>query len=262
MKHWSLGVACATGVVMLAGSAAAQEASAAPGGSAPAATSAPTEPAPGAESAPPAESAEPAPPPEAAPPASDGPPPVEDVTSQPAEPTYPEASGEVEAAPTYSTPQPPTEPPKIPSPFDQGRVRLGVVLGWAQASSGFSTINWVLLGLSGGYYVLDGLEPNLGTSFWIGDPFIATVSPGLNYVFHMVPTVKPYVGGFYRHYFVTDNSFAWDDTDSIGARGGVYFMIAPMSYFGGGVAYEHFLDENLFSNVDQVYPEITISIAF
>jgi len=190
---------------------------------------------------------------------------VEDVT-EPTEPAYPdssaEGSGEVTAEPTYSAPAEPPAPPKIPSPFDQGSIRLGLVLGWAQASTGFTSINWFLLGVAGGYYVLDGLEPNVGVNFWIGDPFISTVSPGLNYVFHMVPTVKPYVGGFYRHYFVTDNRYAWDDTDSIGARGGVYFMVSPMSYFGGGIAYEHFLDENLFSNVDQVYPEITLAIAF
>lgn len=255
MKRWAGRGVGLVGLLALASSAAAQEPSATANDSAETVAPASTEATPPSEPEPAIE--------EGAPP-SEGPPPVADVTAQPEDPTFPEldGSGESSGEPTYSLPPPPSAPPKIPTPFDQGSIRLGLVLGWAQASTGLSTINWVLLGVTGGYYVLDGLEPNLGANFWIGDPFIATLSPGLNYVFHMVPTVKPYVGAFYRHYFVTDNRFGWDDTDSIGARGGVYFMIGPMSYFGGGIAYEHFLDQNLFSNVDQVYPEITLAIAF
>jgi hypothetical protein len=142
------------------------------------------------------------------------------------------------------------------SPFDQGTIRVGVGLGIAS----WSTEDWMILGLGAGYFVLKGLEPHLDTTFWvIGKPFMATLTPGVRYVLHFVPKVKPYVGGFYRHYFVSDDQL---DTNSIGARLGVNIMTGKMSYFGAGVVYEHFLDQNLFVDQDQFYPEISFSFSF
>jgi hypothetical protein len=201
--------------------------------------------------------------PASAQPAAAEPPPVEPVAAEP--PPVEPAAAEVGAT-SSTSPEgasgsfvPPSRPP---SPFDRGRLRIGGMIGWAQASTYTGSINWFILGVGVGYNVLDGLEPHVDTTFWIGDPFVTTLTPGLRYVFHMVPVVKPYVGGFYRHYFVSGNDYGWDDSDALGGRAGVYFMTGPMSYFGGGIIYEHFLDENLFSEVDQVYPEITIAIAF
>ena len=165
----------------------------------------------------------------------------------------------------------PVKPPRPPSPFDKGRIRLGLSLGWIglQASNGLRTESedWMILGISGGYYVMDGLELGAGTNLWlIGSPFIATITPGVRYVFHMVPKVKPYVGTFYRHYFVSNSDDAiitgGKDTDSVGARMGAYIMAGPMSYFGGGAVYEHFLDEDLFTDRNQWYPEIVFALAF
>ncbi|GEM_PF-865226 len=150
------------------------------------------------------------------------------------------------------------ELPQPPSPFSQGRIRVGLGIGMATSSSN----DWLLLGLGAGYYVFDGLEPHLDTTFYLfGDPFIATVTPGLRYVLHMVPRIKPYVGAFYRHYFVATEL---PDTNSIGARLGLYFMTGGMSYFGGGAVYEHYTDENYFAKGDQDvwYPEITFSLSF
>jgi len=124
---------------------------------------------------------------------------------------------------------------------------------------GSSSRTWFILGIGAGYFFVDGLEGHADSTFWIGDPFLATLTPGVRYVFHMVPVVKPYVGTFYRHYFVTG---PLSDSDSLGARAGVNFMIGRNSYVAGGVIYEHFLDDALFENPDQVYPEITVAIAF
>lgn len=143
-----------------------------------------------------------------------------------------------------------------PTPFDQGRIRLGVGLGWTSTSD----TNWLILGAGLGIYVFDGLEVGLDSTFWvIGDPFVSTLTPGLRYVFIQLPSVKPYVGAFYRHYFVGDG---WDDTDAIGGRLGVYFMLSQQAYLGGGIVYEHFLDDDLFASRDQFYPELTFSFAF
>ncbi len=87
------------------------------------------------------------------------------------------------------------------------------------------------------------------------------LSPGLRYVFHMVPVIKPYVGGFYRHTFVND----YDDLNSLGARAGIYF--APKGggfYVGGGAVYEHLLGctSSTFVDCDDVYPEIFVGASF
>lgn len=133
------------------------------------------------------------------------------------------------------------------------------MIGFSTTVGGSSSQSWFILGVGAGYYVIDGLEPHADTTFWIGDPFLATLTPGIRYTFHMVPVVKPYIGAFYRHYFV---SGILSDTDSLGGRAGVNFMLNEFSYVAGGVVYEHFLDDALFAEPDQVYPEIMISLSF
>ena len=140
-----------------------------------------------------------------------------------------------------------------PTPFDQGRIQLGIGIGGASATD----TSWMILGLGAGYFVLKGLEVEAGTSLWLfGDPFIATLSPGVRYVFHMVPKVKPYLATFYRHYFITNDL---PDSDSIGGQVGAYYMMNDSAYLGLGLIYEHFLDSNLYSEPDQFYPAFTFS---
>jgi hypothetical protein len=100
---------------------------------------------------------------------------------------------------------------------------------------------------------------HVDTDFWIGDPFVATPSPGLQFVFFMVPAVNPYVGAFYRHYFV---GAGFGDVDSAGARAGVYIPTGSRSYFGGGVVYERILQDGLFASQDVIYPEIAFVFSF
>lgn len=175
----------------------------------------------------------------------------------PVEPAPPPPTYETAEDPSYqSSPEPEKPKKEVPTPFQQWRISLGVGLGWA--SSGSS--NWTILGVGAGVFVLDGLKVGFDSTFWVGDkPFIATVTPSLTYVFHMVPVVRPYLGTFYRHYFV-DNGYA--DTDSIGGRAGLYFVIARNLFIGGGIIYEHFLDKDLFTNRDDVYPELSFTFAF
>lgn len=145
---------------------------------------------------------------------------------------------------------------KLPTPFDRNSIRVGATAGWA----GSATTDWFVLGVGLGYFVLDGLEVHADSSFWLGgNPFIATVTPGVRYVFHWVPQVKPYVGAFYRHYFVDRVGY---DSDSLGGRVGLYFTIAPQVYFGGGIVYERMLDDHLFRQRDQVYPELSLAFTF
>jgi hypothetical protein len=142
------------------------------------------------------------------------------------------------------------------NPFAAHRARASI--GAGVSASGSET--YLQLGFGVGYFLTDGLQLGVDTSLWfIGDPTFINLTPGLTYVFYMVPIFKPYVGGFYRHAFVFD----FDDLDSIGARGGVYLVEDPL-FIGLGLVYEHWLscEDNRFVDCDQVYPEATLGFSF
>jgi len=217
---------------------------------------------PDADTASEATPAEPSPEPSAEPPAETGPEPV--PSGEPLPPTEPAPlapapPAEPEAATTAYSIQNPGEAlpiPRPPSPWDKGRIRVSLSVGWA---SGRST-NWLILGLGGGYHILNGLELGADAAFLLfGDPFIATLTPGVRYTFNQIPILKPYVGAFYRHYFIADD---YSDSDSLGGRLGVNFMTSTFSYIGVGAVYEHLLDDSLYSSPDQFYPELAFSFAF
>lgn len=155
----------------------------------------------------------------------------------------------------YNDSYKPKKPP-YDGPFRGGRFRLGISIGGGT----YGTETYFIPGFSVGYFLLNGLEVHVDTDFWlIGDPFLATPSPGLRYVFWMLPKVHPYLGGFFRHYFVGSG---YDDANSVGARAGVYFMTGRRSFFGLGAAYEHMLEDHLFASRDFIYPEISFVFAF
>jgi hypothetical protein len=143
--------------------------------------------------------------------------------------------------------------------YAQGRIRIGGTVGFSTTSGGGSTRNWLILGLGAGVFVLDGVEVHADSTAWLGNPIAVTLTPGVRYVFHMVPVIKPYVGTFYRHYFLGDGHV---DSDSMGARAGANLMLGKSSYIAVGAIYEHFFDTNLFLDADQVYPEILLALAF
>lgn len=140
-------------------------------------------------------------------------------------------------------------------PFSAGSLRLSVGAG-GQFGGGQS---YFILGAGAGYYLVDGLELSLDSEFWIGgDPFVTKLSPGVRYVLHFIPTVKPYVGAFYRHWFVGGG---FDDQDSLGVRGGL-FLVSGRLYFGVGVAYETLLgceDDGAFE-CGAIYPELSLAL--
>ncbi len=72
----------------------------------------------------------------------------------------------------------------------------------------------------------------------------------------MVPYIHPYLGIFYRHWFVID----LDDADSIGARGGISLLTGGMVFIGGGVVYEYFL--GCEGDCDDIYPEFFFGLSF
>ena len=142
--------------------------------------------------------------------------------------------------------------------FAGGRPRLSVFLG--TGSTGYDT--YLILGAGLGYFLVNGLEVGFDYEAWIfADPVMHRISPETRYVFWMVPTIKPYIGFFYRHTFVSD----YDDLDHLGGRAGIYFVPpAGHFYFGGGAVYEHELDceDGYYVDCDNFYPEIALGATF
>jgi hypothetical protein len=165
-------------------------------------------------------------------------------------------------AASSSTPLTASEPPEKARrpdslPFQQGAV--GVKLTVASAFMGDN--EYLILGGGLGYYIADGLEVALDGSVWIFDsPTIGTLTPQLEYVLHPIPIIKPYIGGFFRHYIVGDGI---DDFQSAGGRAGVYIVPGSAAYFGFGGVYEHQLDcDRRVIPCDQWYPEMRIAVSF
>jgi opacity protein-like surface antigen len=148
---------------------------------------------------------------------------------------------------------------RAPGPFAAGNPRLSLTAGTAWSSAN----TYIVLGVGVGYFFVNGLEVGFDYEAWVaGSPTLQRLSPELRYVFYFVPTVKPYIGTFYRHTFV---SSGFIDFDQLGVRGGIYFV--PQSghvYGGGGLVYERVLDCSPFVivNCDSVYPEVFIGFTF
>ena len=142
-------------------------------------------------------------------------------------------------------------------PFKEGSIRVSIVVGSGQTFGD----DYTIIGLGAGYYVKDGLELGLDGEAWLGgDPDIYKLSPQAKYILSTQSRLRPYIGAFYNHSFI-DN---YDDLDTIGGRGGVYFVQNERWFIGVGAAYESYLDcdEKIYSSCDDIYPEITVSFTF
>jgi hypothetical protein len=142
-------------------------------------------------------------------------------------------------------------------PFGKGSSRVSVVVG-----SGYTlNENYVILGLGAGYFLLNGLELGLDGQAWVGgDPDIYKLKPQATYIIPTQSRIRPYAGVFYSHIFID----GYDDQDTAGARGGIYFTSNEKWFMGIGAVYESYLDcdEDIYSSCDDVYPEITFSFSF
>lgn len=144
--------------------------------------------------------------------------------------------------------------------FSKGSTSVGVVVG---SGSAFDD-DYIILGVSAGYYVVEGLELGLDLQRWFsGDPTITKVSPQIRYVFTQPKILKPYVGAFYRRTYYGDyNGIDLDDQDSFGYRAGAYFSTNNGIYIGAGVVYEKFKDCSRFTDCSTTSPEILFTVSF
>jgi hypothetical protein len=188
-----------------------------------------------------------------------------------------EAAAHQEASPTQPEPVAPSSTaPSMPSvaalppleaddstelerftPFARRRVRLSLLVGTSSTNRG----SYLILGGGIGYFLLNGFEVGIDYEDWLlGEPIVHRLSPETRYVFHFVPTLKPYVGVFYRHTFVNDVA----DLDHLGARTGVlYVPPTGQFYLGGGAAYERLLNckPGVLVDCNAVYPELLVGIS-
>ena len=143
------------------------------------------------------------------------------------------------------------------SPFDKGRSNLVISAG---SGSAFND-DYIILGLGYGYYLLNGLQLGIKFDLWLdGDPSIYQVTPDIQYVFHQVPKVKPYIGAFYTRSYIE----SFDDLDAFGYRGGLYFLTGARTYIGIGGAYRKYQDcqETTYSDCSTSYTELSFLVSF
>ena len=141
--------------------------------------------------------------------------------------------------------------------FGKGRTHLVVTAGTGYAFDE----SYFVLGLGATYYLLDGLGVSLFFESWSGsDPGMTKITPSVQYVFHRVQVVKPYVGAFYRR---TDID-GLPDLDSVGARAGAYLQAGRNAFIGLGAVYESYLDceKAVYRSCDSTYGELSFTLAF
>src|SRR6266513_541875 len=90
---------------------------------------------------------------------------------------------------------PPATAAEAAGVFSQGRTSLVITGGTGYAFNE----SYFVLGVGVSYYVIDGLNVGLSVESWTGsDPKLNKVTPSVQYVFHQIPKLNPYVGAFYR----------------------------------------------------------------
>ena len=145
-------------------------------------------------------------------------------------------------------------PDALTTPFYQGRTRVGLSGGGIGHSG---NLDFYISG-SFGYFVLDNLELGVDLSLWFGDtPFTAQLGPAVRYILPLDSPVQPYIGAFYRHWFV---SGADPDADTVGARLGV-LIHSQSIWFTLGLAYEAVVSQ-CSGDCSSIYPEFGLSFVF
>jgi hypothetical protein len=152
---------------------------------------------------------------------------------------------------------PPASASEVAGVFSKGRTNLVITAG-----SGYAfNETYFVLGLGVGYYVIDGLGVGLSLESWSGsDPKLYKVTPSVQYVFHQIPKVNPYIGAFYRRTYIEGRS----DINSVGGRAGLYLAAGRNAYVGLGAVYESYTDCNktVYSSCSDTYPEVSFVISF
>jgi hypothetical protein len=152
---------------------------------------------------------------------------------------------------------PPATAAEVEGAFSKGRTHFVIAGGNGHAFDE----SYLVLGVGMSYYVIEGLNVGLFLESWSGsDPGMYKVTPSVQYVFHQIPRLNPYIGGFYRRAYIDGQP----DINSVGARAGVYLGAGRDAYIGIGAVYESYIDCNkaAYRSCNDAYPEVSFTIAF
>jgi len=141
--------------------------------------------------------------------------------------------------------------------FGEGHSQFSLVAGNAYAFNQ----SYFVIGGSASYNVADGFGVGLSLERWSGDgPGITKYAPFMQYVFHQVPVMQPYVGTFYRHTSIE----GLPSLKSTGGRAGVMLASGTNAYVSIGMVHEAYLDcqETIYRVCRETHPDITIIFGF
>jgi hypothetical protein len=142
-------------------------------------------------------------------------------------------------------------------PFDRGKTTGSIFVGAGKALDR----EYTTLGGALGYMVSEGLMLGIGAEMWLGnEPDIFKVTPEVRYTFTEVSRVKPYVGAFVSRTFYD----GLPDTNTFGARGGIYMPFSSNAAFNVGVVYEKIsgCNQSTYTDCSQLYPEAGVMFSF
>lgn len=121
--------------------------------------------------------------------------------------------------------------------FEKGTTNLSVSVGFGSAAGE----SYYSVGAGIGYWLVNGLGAGVSAETRQGlEPNLTKITPWLEYSFGLSPTVRPYVGAFYRHASVS----GYDDYETWGYRGGLYFRAARNVWAYAGLVQEELIDCN------------------
>ena len=142
-------------------------------------------------------------------------------------------------------------------PFDRGKTTGSIFVGAGRALDR----EYTTLGGTLGFMVSEGLMLGVGAEMWLGnEPDIFKVTPEVRYTFTEVAPVKPYVGAFVSRTFYD----GLPDSNTFGARGGIYMPFSSNAAFNVGVVYEKIsgCNQSTYNDCSQLYPEAGVMFSF
>lgn len=139
--------------------------------------------------------------------------------------------------------------------FMKSSSNVGVSVG---AASSYGQ-DYVLVGISGSYFVLNNLSVDLYYRGWLNaTPTQHELSIGSNYYIPISRKFRPYAGLFSRQTIVSNRA----NYGTIGVRGGVALINTKNTYASFGYAYEQYLNCPAEMECSNSYPEILFGVSF
>lgn len=138
--------------------------------------------------------------------------------------------------------------------FDEGTKNVALTVG---SGSGFNT-TYTIVGVGINYFALNGLSVGVGYRGWFGgSPTMNEIDLSATYFIPLKSEIHPYVGGLYRHTYISGD---YSDYDTFGGRAGVSY-VKGNGYVAVGWVQEWYSNDN-GDDSSRGYPEITAGVSF